>query len=226
MLQEKGIDVTILNILENWFAKNVTTIKWNGVRSQQVPLLSGVKQGGILSPLLFALFVDVVLSKLERSGLGCYISYKCYNSFMYADDLILVSSTVTDLQCLFNRCSEILTSLDLPINTDKCSCLRVGPRCDIICSTLKLQGMNVQWVDSIKYLGVTICRAKAFKCNWDESKKKFYCSANVIFGRLGTSASPAVCLRLIHSQGVNNLLYGIAATSLTSCELKSFSHAY
>jgi len=112
MLQEKGVDFKIINILENWFSKNVTTIKWNGLRSEQVPLFSGVKQGGILSPHLFALFVDKVLSKLELSGLGCYISYKCYNSFMYADDLIIISSTVTDLQLLFSLCSEILTTLD------------------------------------------------------------------------------------------------------------------
>ena len=40
------------------------------------------------------------------------------------------------------------------------------------------------------------------------------------------NASPAVLLKLIHSHGVQNLLYGISAISLTGCELKSLSHVY
>ena len=97
MLQEKHIETRIINIFENWFGKKFTIIKWDGTFSHRVPLLSGVKQGGVLSPLLFSLFVDIVLEKLEHAGIGCFIHSKCYNSFMYADDIILLSITVTDL---------------------------------------------------------------------------------------------------------------------------------
>jgi len=45
-------------------------------------------------------------------------------------------------------------------------------------------------------------------------------------GRLGTSAAASVLLKLINSQGVQNLLYGISATSLSKLELTSFTHAY
>ena len=226
MLQERGVSGKIINVLENWFGKNYTTIKWNGTKSHLVQLFAGVKQGGILSPLLFALFVDNILTKLEQSGLGCFVAFKCYNSFMFADDLILISNSVTDLQLLVNLSADILTTLDLPININKCSCLRIGPRCNVECSKLKIQGIDIQWVESIKYLGVTICKAKEFKCNWDEAKRKFYCKANVILGRLGTNAAPAVLLKLIHAQGVQNLLYGTNATSLSIGEIKSLSHAY
>ena len=105
-------------------------MKWNKVISEQVPLLSGVKQGGILSPLLFTLYVDILLEKLEQSGLGWCIGMNCYNSFMYADDIILLSISVTDLQLMFKLCVDILNDLNLSIN-DKCNCLRIGPRCNI-----------------------------------------------------------------------------------------------
>ena len=148
-------------------------MKWNGTRSNQVYLSAGVKQGGILFPFLFALFVDKLLDKLELSGLGCYVAYTCYNSFMYADDLILVSNSVTGIQMLFNLSAEIFTLLDLPVNISKYSCLRIGPRCKVECSTLKIHDANVQWVKSIKYLGVTILQAKEYKCSWDEAKENF-----------------------------------------------------
>src|SRR6266516_5380883 len=185
MLQEKNIEIKVINILENWFGKNFTVIKWGGILSRRVPLLSGVKQGGILSPLLLSLFVDIVLKKLEKASIGCFIHNKCYNSFMYADDIILLSITVTDLQCIFNLCSTVFIKLDLPINVSKFHCLRVGPRFNAPCGLLTIHGVVIHWVESIKFLGITICKSNVFKCDWSEAKRKFYCSANVILGRLG-----------------------------------------
>ena len=125
---------------------------------------------GNSTPILFALLVDKLLNKLQLSGLRCYVACTCYNGFMYADDLILVSNSVTDLQMLLNLSAVIFMLLDLPINITICSCLRIGPRCKVECSVLKIHDADVQWVKSIKYLGVTTLQAKEFKCNWDEAK--------------------------------------------------------
>jgi len=100
-LQKFHVNVHIISLLENWFSKNFTIVKWEDTFSQNVQLNSGVRQGGILSPLLFSIYVDSVLKYLENSKLGCFVNYQCYNSFMYADDLILLSTSVTDLQLMF-----------------------------------------------------------------------------------------------------------------------------
>ena len=71
---------------------------------------------------------------------------------------------------------------------------------------------------------MTIRQAREFKCNWDEAKRKFYCNAKVVFRRLGTiyyNTAPSVLLKLIYSQGVPNLLYGIIANSLSAGDLTS-----
>ena len=116
MLQNKCVDVHVIKIMESWLSHQSIKVKWNNYLSDRVTLTSGVKQGGVLSPLLFAAYVDCVLIKLQSSGIGCFIGRHCLNSFMYADDLILLTFSVSDLQKLINICTEIFCELDLPIN--------------------------------------------------------------------------------------------------------------
>ena len=98
----KSINVHIINIIEHWFSIGTARVRWSDALSEPVPLTAGVRQGGVLSPLLFSTYIDILLSELQKSNIGCYINSKCFNSFLYADDLLLLSNSVTDLQLLFN----------------------------------------------------------------------------------------------------------------------------
>ena len=89
---------------------------------------------------------------------------------MYADDIILLSNTVTDLQLLFNLCSNIFKDLDLPINVLKSHCLRVGPRYRSACAQLTLCGTVVDWVNEIRFLGIYLLSGKNLQFCWKEAK--------------------------------------------------------
>jgi len=75
-------------------------------------------------------------------------------------------------------------------------------------------------------LGITICKANRFKCCWSEAKCKFFQSVNSILGRLGTCAPLSVLIKLTNSHGLQNLLYGTAAATLSKADLKSLDFAY
>ncbi len=58
--------------------------------SEAFAVSDGVKQGGVLSPVLFTVYVDELLQRLKACGMGCYIGNTFWGSFGYADDIILL----------------------------------------------------------------------------------------------------------------------------------------
>ena len=176
--------------------------------------------------MLFSLFVDNILEQLEKSGLGCFINYKCHNSMIYADDLILVSISVHDLQCLFNICDKVISSLDLVVNINKCFCMRIGPRHNIMCKSLTICNSPIPWVTEIRYLGIFICKGPRFKCNWKEAISRFYSTTNNILGKIGSSPPLEVVLKLIVTQCLPILNYGNVACALSRQDIDKFCFVF
>src|ERR1043165_7162071 len=112
--------------------------------SHMVQLTAVVRQGGVLSPYLFAIFVDDELIKLRHSSLGCHISRVCLNAIMYADDLLLMSISVSDLQLLVDLCIKEFEYLDMKININKYVCMRVDPRHKTLFSNTVIQNQSME----------------------------------------------------------------------------------
>jgi len=123
VLINKGNPVGIVNILLNWFSKTTTCVLWNSFLSAPVVLTAGLRQGGILSPSLFAVFIDGIFDFLEKTMLVCFVNGFCINTLMYADDLIIIALTISDLRTLLNCCSAFFDNIDLPINFASASTL-------------------------------------------------------------------------------------------------------
>ena len=69
-------------------------------------LHTGVKQGGGLSPILFSIYIDSLLRKLKDSGLGCHVGRTFAVVFAYADDLALVSPSLSGLRQMIKICEQ------------------------------------------------------------------------------------------------------------------------
>ena len=90
----------------------------------------------MLSPCLFAIYVDDVVKKIFKSGLGCNLSFLCTSVFLYADDILILSPSVHALQAMLLICEQELLSLDLCPKHNKSVCIRVGPRFNADCEKL------------------------------------------------------------------------------------------
>ena len=99
-------------------------------------LVSGVRQGGVLSPSLFAIYVNDIAKKIISRGIGCHMSFICTGIFLYADNLFLMAPCVHTLQIMLNICETELSWLDMRINVNKSVCMRFGLRFSIQCANL------------------------------------------------------------------------------------------
>ena len=70
LLMKKNISKSIIGVLLNWFTKGVSCIKWNNCLSNWFNITAGVRQGGLLSPLLFSVYMDTLIARLRTSKLG------------------------------------------------------------------------------------------------------------------------------------------------------------
>ena len=97
-LMMRNFPPVILKLLMVWYNNSIVTVRWNMFYSHAFPLTTGVRQGGVLSPILFCVYIDDVVRRLELSRMWCWMAGCCLGCILYADDLILMSPSVCDLQ--------------------------------------------------------------------------------------------------------------------------------
>ena len=55
------------------YSNQLCNVKWGNKTSARFSISNGVKQGGVILPLLFSLYIDELFSLLKQSGLGCHV---------------------------------------------------------------------------------------------------------------------------------------------------------
>lgn len=225
-LMDHNVPLTFILLLKGWLAKAEICVRWGGRLSKSVALSAGLRQGSVLSPHLFAFFVNDVLIALNKCGLGCHIKGFCFNSFMYADDLILLSISIDHLQRLINICNEALLACGLQLNTNKSVAIRIGPRHAHTDISLLLNDKQIVWKTELRYLGVWFSAGNALRCNLQNGRQKFFGATNAILGKIGTRASPAVVLSLVDSFCIPVLLYGLDGMNLNKSSRRAIDSTY
>ena len=162
------------------YSLNCARVKWNNTLSDEFTLNNGVKQGGVISPLLFSLYLDPLLKHLKDSGKGCFMGNLCANAFAYADDIIILAPTCSSLKSLIKICEEYSNEYCLTFNPTKCS-LIVFSDSNFDTSVIKIRLCNDQLkiVNSEKHLGHLLTN-KQIMVNIDDVVKDMKIKTNII----------------------------------------------
>lgn len=208
-LMNRNVPKSFVSVIIDWYNKICVKVRWNETLSSSRTLRSGVRQGGILSPSLFNIYVNDILTQLQASKTGCFVANRYVGALMYADDLLLVSITITDIRAMIALVCQELKWLDMKINVKKSSMIRVGPRFNVPIEGIELYGAVLPLCETITYLGVEICAGRKFRLSIYLRRIKFFRAFNAIYAKLSSSTSEVVTLNMIQSFCVPILCYGL-----------------
>ena len=224
-LMQRHLPLNVLCILENWFSSCATCIKWGNVFSGFFVFSCGIRQGGVLSPYLFAIYIDGLVDKIRKCPFGCFIKNVCMSILLYADDILLIAPSVTSLQKLVLICDQELSCIDMLINVKKSFCLRIGQAYNHECKKIRtLHGHDITWSNSIRYLGVYIKSAKNFTCCLSHAKSSFYRAFNAVLGKVANAASEIVVIELLKTKCLPILYYGLEACPISKAQMQSLNY--
>ena len=127
----------------NLYSQQNHRTSWNGVISTNFSVPNGVRQGGVLSPILFNVYIDELLLRLKQHDFGCHIGKRFVGGLCYADDLTILSASVRGLQKMVGIWEEFANDYSVTFNSDKTLCISLGrmPQTQIY-----LNGLILQWL--------------------------------------------------------------------------------
>ena len=118
-LLSKGMCPLTVRLLMNMYISQELQVKWNDKISEKFDVANGVRQGGVLSPLLFSIYVDDLLIELSNNDVGCHMGHYFVGALGYADDLILLSPTVYGLELMIIICENYAKEHSILFNGNK-----------------------------------------------------------------------------------------------------------
>ena len=100
-----------------WRAANAHQM--NNAVSDYFTICNGVKQGGVLHPLLFSIYLDQLIAQLRHLGMGFYMNGLFTGVFIYADDIILLAPSRASMVLMLEKCESFTLTHDILFHASK-----------------------------------------------------------------------------------------------------------
>ena len=133
-LIKRGVCGYLIRIIIYWYETQTMCVRWGNLTSGSFNVSNGIRQGGILSPLFFNVYVDDLSVQLNKLNIGCISKDMIINHLMYADDLVLISPSTAGLQQLIDICQRFGVAHDIIFNPTRVNSLMM---CSQICASFR-----------------------------------------------------------------------------------------
>lgn len=199
-------------MLQKLYRGATCNIYHNGVTSNPLNITSGVRQGCVLSPLLFIILIDAILPKVNDRTRGIQWTLQSFLTELdYADDIYLLVHTFSDMQEQLNILAE--ESRKCGMNSDETKSMRINNNNNTL---FFINGTNIEEVDEFTYLGSIISKVGGADADVKSRIKK----AQQAFGQLrpiwsSRLISTSTKLRIFNSNVKSVLLYGSETWKVT-----------
>ena len=182
ILKKIGLDEWDTGLITDLYWKQTAFVQVGGAKSNKILIKRGVRQGCILSPLLFNIYSEQIFAEaLEEQKIGIRIGGEIINNIGYADDTVLLAESMPDLQKLLIDVNDACNRYGLAINIGKTKWMIVSKeRIDNV--QLELNNKIIERVPRFKYLcawinenmdpdeeiKIRIALAKSTFCSWSK----------------------------------------------------------
>ena len=159
-LQAYGINGQLLNWFKNFLTGRLQCVKINSVLSSWSQVFSGIPQGSVLGPLMFALYINDLSSLVSSQLLMFADDIKLYRCIRSAEDCLVLQN---DIDIMLDWSKQWLLSF----NVSKCKVLHIGST--PYTGNYTLEGIQLEKLDNFRDLGIQI-----------DSKLKFHIHTNTV----------------------------------------------
>ena len=166
-----GIRGSMWKIISSLYVNVKCNVKFGEIETDFFDVEEGVKQGCVLSPILFCIYIHELARLIKNEGVGvrtCDVQTGC---LFWADDVVLIADSEVDLQKMLDITSHFSRTWKLDFNTEKSKVLIIGKRTDKD-KLWKLGRLSISECDNYKYLGVHISRNLSDHTHVNEVVKK------------------------------------------------------
>ena len=160
LLLDHNLPPVIIRFLLDMYTRHVSSVCWNGNPSSSFLVRNGVKQGGVLSPILFCVYFDDLLVRLAARKIGCFMGHYFVGALAYADDLVLLAPTPRAMRSMLAVCDTFGVDFNVVFNANKSKCVIIphhyGKTRSYCCSVKPVFtiGSNIiEFVDHWPHLG-------------------------------------------------------------------------
>ncbi len=225
-LLERELPVTVTAFLLKWYRTQMLQVRWNGQDSTKFSVTNGVRQGGVLSPILFTIYIDSLITLLEKSGRGCYWVSYFVGAMCYADDLTILAPSPDALQKMLQTCENFADAHYIRFNAEKTQLICfVGVQSLSESSALSVMFCDKQLhlADSVVHLGNYLTSDLSDDLDIRAKTAGFMRPANCVLLRFGF-LDPSLKTRLFRLYCLS--LYGGCLWDLRSRELRSLELSF
>ena len=155
ILRHYGIPDKIVSLIKNLYDGMTCKIIHGSQLSEPFTITTGVRQGCLLSPLLFLLVIDWIMKRVtERDKNGIqWTMWKHLEDLDFADDIALLSHRQVQMQAKTTKLKEIAEKIGLKIHSGKTKILKINTNSS---TPVIIDGRNIEEVTSFTYLGSII----------------------------------------------------------------------
>ena len=155
-LQQHGVSQKFMGALKSIYSDVKCCVKINGHNTDWFDVSVGLKQGCLISPLLFNLYIDDLTTTIGALGCGVPVEEETVSLLLYADDIALMATSENDLQRMLDCLDQWCQRWKLVVNADKSQVIhfRRGPSVPRTAHQFKCGTGNLLLVEKYRYLGL------------------------------------------------------------------------